>query len=241
MKKKLGVFLMLGLIIILSLSLIAAAAADKLPKFMADFGKKSNPIPGMDDIRIPYTSIVRYFGYIKPGAEPDGIDNGKKMYYLYVWIPAVAPEIGVRMVSPVGNLAKPSKNDFVSPLWDEGKNDAESFFDTWIQLEKAQGITDPKDIKSKINSVNWVKLGSNDDSSELPAQPSGNKYNSCMRITSEISNPTRALVRGLYRISFTTYKRGEVRGTFLAEVGAPVKLPGVLVEKDIDEIVNKAK
>ena len=208
---------------------------------MADFGKKSNPIPGMPDIRIPYTSIVKYFGYVKPGAKPDGVDGSKKMYYLYVWIPAVAPEIGVRMISPVGDYAKPTKKDFVSPLWEEGKKDTKNYFDTWVRLEKAKGITDPKTIGSKIKGAEWIRLGSNDDSSELPAQPSGRKYNSVLRITSEVSNPTKALVRGLYRISFTTFKRGEVQGTFLAEVGAPVKMPGVLVEKDINEIIKKAK
>ena len=63
----------------------------------------------------------------------------------------------------------------------------------------------------------------------MPAQPSGSKYNSLMRITSDTSNPTKSLVMGLYRIGFTTYKTGEVQGSFLAQMGAPIKLPGVQV------------
>lgn len=240
MKKRIkATFVVLSLIIVLVA--LMAAAADTLPKFIADLGKKPNPIKGMPDIGIPYTSLIRYFGYVKPGTPADGVENGKKMYYLYVWIPAVAPEIGVRMVSPVGNLAKPTKADFVSDTWEAGKGDTENFFDTWVRLQRAQGIAEPKDIPANLKSIKWTDLGNNDDSSELPAQPSGNKYNSVLRVSSEVDNPLKALVRGLYRISFTTYKVGEVKGTFLAEVGAPVKLPGVMVEKDINNIIKNAK
>ncbi len=74
----------------------------------------------------------------------------------------------------------------------------------------------------------------------MPAQPSGSKYNSLMRITSDPSNPEKSLVMGLFRIGFTTYKTGEVQGSFLAQLGAPIKLPGVSVAvKPEDIIANK--
>jgi hypothetical protein len=201
---------------------------------------KANPIPGMGDIRVPYLSTIKYFGYVKPGAEADQVVNGKKMFYIYVWIPAVAPEIGIRMVSPVTTL-KPAKTDFVSPLWAEGSADKTSYFDTWITLERATDIANPAEIAAKIKTTKWNSYGSNDDSSELPAQPSGSKYNSLMRVTSDVSNPLKALVRGLYRIGFTTYKVGDVKGTFYAEVGAPIKLPGVVIEKDVDKLIAAIK
>ena len=78
----------------------------------------------------------------------------------------------------------------------------------------------------------------NDDSGEMPAQPSGSKYNSLMRITSDAGNPTKSLVAGLYRIGFTTYKVGEVNGGFLAQIGAPVKLPGVIVAESLDKMIE---
>lgn len=59
-----------------------------------------------------------------------------------------------------------------------------------------------------------------------------------MRITSEVSNPAKALVMGLYRIGFTTYKVGEVQGSFVAQVGAPVKLPGVKIAKTLDDLAK---
>ena len=58
------------------------------------------------EIRVPYSDVISYYGYIKPGAKPDEERGGKKYYYLYVWIPAVAPELGIRMVSPVQLIAE---------------------------------------------------------------------------------------------------------------------------------------
>ncbi|OHD09680.1 MAG: hypothetical protein A2Y34_10835 [Spirochaetes bacterium GWC1_27_15] len=206
-----------------------------LPSFGADMGAQSTPL---GTVRVPYTSMVSYFGYVKPGAAADEERDGKKFFYLYVWIPAIAPEIGVRMVSPVKNLAKPTDKDYVSDLWAEGSKDMDNYFDTWVTFERALDIIMPEDIPSKIDGTKWVSYGSNDDSSELPAQPSGSKYNSVLRITSEVSNPLKALIRGLYRIGFTTYKVGEVQGTFVAQVGAPIDLPGVVVVKDKDKILD---
>ena len=60
-----------------------------------------------------------------------------------------------------------------------------------------------------------------------------------MRITSDTSNPTKSLVMGLYRIGFTTYKTGEVQGSFLAQMGAPIKLPGVVVAVKPEEMIKK--
>jgi hypothetical protein len=85
-------------------------------------------------------------------------------------------------------------------------------------------------------SSEWTTLAANDDSSEMPAQPSGSYYNSLMRL--EAAN--EPLVRGLYRIGFTTYKIGEVQGSFYAEVGAPIELPGVAVAKTLDELAEAA-
>lgn len=207
--------------------------AQKLDKFGADMGKKS--VMGKD-VRIPYTDMLTYYGYIKPGGKPDEERDGKKYYYIYIWIPAAAPEIGVRMASPVDKMS-PDKEDIVSPDYTANAADKTNYFDTWISLERAEGITSAADI-AKGKTAGWNVYEQNDDSSEMPAQPSGNKYNSLMRITSEVSNPKKALVAGLYRIGFTTYKTGEVQGSFVAQVGAPVKLPGVKIAQTIDELTK---
>ena len=219
---------------IVAVGIAASATAQKLDKFGADMGKKS--VMGKE-VRVPYTDVVSYYGYIKPGLKPDEEKGGKKYYYIYVWIPAAAPEIGVRMISPVPEGMKPAETDFVSAPYKENMADSKSYFDTWISLEKAAGVTSKEGVKEKAKGATWNMIEQNDDSGEMPAQPSGSKYNSLMRITSDANNPTKALVAGLYRIGFTTYKVGEVNGSFMAQLGAPVKLPGVLVAGSLEEMI----
>lgn len=222
---------------IVCLALGMTATAQKLDKFGADLAKKS--VMGKE-IRVPYTDLTSYFGFIKPGSKPDEVKSGKKMYYIYVWIPVAAPEIGIRMISPVPEGIKPTDKDYVSADYTANASDTKSFFDTWVTFERAEGILKIEDVAAKAKTATWTKIESNDDSSEMPAQPSGSKYNSLMRITSDTSNPTKSLVMGLYRIGFTTYKTGEVQGSFLAQLGAPVKLPGVSVAvKPEDILANK--
>jgi len=209
--------------------------SQKLDKFNADLGKKT--VMGKD-VRIPYTDVISYYGYIAQGAKPDELRDGKKFYYLYLWISVAAPEIGVRMISPVPNKMVPEATDFKSPDYDKNTSDVTNYFDTWISLEKASGITSITEISSKIGSAKWNLYDQNDDSGEMPAQPSGSKYNSLMRITSSTSDPLKSLTIGLYRIGFTTYKTGEVQGSFLAQIGAPVKIPGVMIAKDVETLVK---
>jgi hypothetical protein len=185
----------------------------------------------MGPVAVPYTSVTSYYGYAKPGAEPDATIEGRKTWFIYVWVPAIAPELGIRMISPVPNGMTPKDADFVSPLYEQNKN-SKSFFDTWISFEKAEGVG-PENIAG-ATSARWTMLGNNDDSSEMPPNPSGSKYNSLLRV----DDPTK-LIRGLYRVGFTTYKKGEVEGTFLAQLGSPIALPGVVVGTDLKEVADK--
>ncbi len=210
-------------------------SAQKLDKFGADLGKKS--VMGKE-VRVPYTDVISYYGYIAQGAKPDEMRDGKKFYYLYLWIPVAAPEVGVRMISPVPDKMAPEEGDFKSPDYDKNVSDKTNYFDTWITLEKASGITSIEEISAKASGAKWNTYEQNDDSGEMPAQPSGSKYNSLMRITSSTSDPLKSLTIGLYRIGFTTYKVGEVQGSFLAQVGAPVKIPGVMIAKDVETLVK---
>ena len=218
--------------------LASEVSAQKLDKFGADMGKKS--VLGKE-IRLPYQSVSSYFGYVKAGAPAEETRDGKKYYYLYIWIPAVAPELGIRMISPAPDGVKPNdKDDFFGTDFKANATDTKSYFDTWVTLEKAEGVLSLADV-SKAKTAKWNSFGSNDDSGELHAQPSGSKYNSVLRVTSEASNPLKALTVGLYRIGFTTYKTGEVQGSFLAQVGAPVKLPGVVIAQTPEGVQKAAE
>lgn len=200
--------------------------AQKLKAFGSSIEKKVGPVTK----KVPYTDIVSYLGHAAPNTE-DEVKNGKKFYYIYVWIPAVAPELGLRMMSPANAKVK---NPIKSATYDTNAS-SKDFFDTYITLERSDIFTTEK-IKDAV-SASWTTLARNDDSGEMPKQPSGSSYNSLLRYKSEIGNPTKALTRGLYRIGFTTYKRGEVNGTFLAQIGSPVKLPGVVMAKTVEELL----
>ena len=207
------------------LAVIAIAAvthAQKLEKFGSSITKSIGP----KTIHVPYTSVTSYLGYAAPNTE-DQVKDGKKFYYIYVWVPLVAPELGVRMLSPVAKneVADATK----SADYDANKASAD-YFDTYITLERCLSIIKAEDItEAKVKSGEWTTLEKNDDSDEMPKQPSGSSYNSLLRYVSKTGDPTGALTVGLYRIGFTTYKTGEVKGTFLAQVAAPVDLPGVQV------------
>ncbi|CDF79332.1 LipL32 surface lipoprotein-like protein [Formosa agariphila KMM 3901] len=204
------------------------AEAQKLNKFGSSIEKKVGP----KTIQVPYTDVISYLGYAAAGNEDEVVD-GKKFYYIYLWIPAVAPELGVRMLSPVAKTKV--KNAIESADYKDNASSSD-YFDTYITLERSTIFTKEDISEAAVKSATWTTLASNDDSSEMPKQPSGSSYNSLLRYESEVGNPTKALTVGLYRIGFTTYKTGEVNGTFLAEVAAPVKLPGVVMAKTIEEL-----
>lgn len=224
--KKLKRIAILSSVALMSIS--TANAQKKLGKFGGLTEKKIGP----KTIKVPYTDVVSYKGFVKPGNE-DEIKEGKKFYYLYVWVPAAAPELGVRMISPIGKNAP--KNAIISSDFEANKG-SKDFFDTYITLERSSIFTKGAITEQKVKSANWTTLAKNDDSSEMPKLPDGRKYNSLLRYKSVISNPTKAITTGLYRIGFTTYKKGEVNGTFLAQIASPVKLPGVVVAKSIAEL-----
>lgn len=218
----------LTLLVAFAIGSTFTAEAQKLKKFGSSIEKKIGP----KTIKVPYTDVVSYLGYAAVNTEDEVRDN-KKFYYIYVWVPAVAPELGVRMMSPVGKtkIKKATKaSDY------EANASSSDYFDTYITLERSDIVSKSNITVEGVKNASWVTLAKNDDSGEMPKQPSGSSYNSLLRYKSNISDPLKALTVGLYRIGFTTYKRGEVKGTFLAQVAAPVKLPGVVVAKTIEEL-----
>ena len=217
----------------ISIALTSAIVATKLGKF----GSSTEKTVGPKTVRVPYTDVISYLGYSEKGSEDEIID-GKKFTFIYVWIPAVAPELGVRMMSPVDGYS-PKKAAQAANF--EANKASKDFFDTYVTLEKSSITSADKISAENAKSATWTKLASNDDSSEMPSNPSGSSYNSLLRYKSNTSSPLKSLTKGLYRIGFTTYKTGEVQGTFVAEIGSPIKLPGVVIAKDLNKIIEATK
>jgi hypothetical protein len=221
------------LFLIVALAATTSVHAQKLEKF----GSSTEKSLGPKKIRVPYTSVVSYLGYAAPNSE-DEIKDGKKYSYIYCFIPLAAPELGVRMLSPVGSIAPEKASKSVN--YDENKASTECF-DTYITLERCFNIALAKDVtEENVKNGEWTTLESNDDSSEMPKNCNGSSYNSLLRFVSKTSDPKGALTVGLYRIGFTTYKTGEVNGTFLAQVASPIDLPGVVIGR-LDQVMAALK
>ena len=219
---------------ILGITLIATLAIGNVSaQKLGNFGSLTTKKVGPKTVAVPYSDVVTYLGFAAPNTE-DEVRDGKKFYYLYLWVPAVAPEIGVRMMSPAGSTKV--KNAITAKEYTENK-DSKEYFDTYITIEKSNILTKDKISAEGVKDAKWTILSRNDDSSEMPKNPAGRKYNSLLRYKSDASNPLKALTAGLYRIGFTTFKKGEVNGTFIAQVASPVALPGVGVAKTIDELL----
>jgi len=218
-------------LLIIFLFAIGNVNAQKLKAFGSSIEKKVGPVKK----RVPYLDVISYLGHASPGTENE-VKDGKKFYYIYLWVPAVAPELGLRMMSPAGDAK--TKDPIMGAGYEENKG-SKDFFDTYITLERSSVFT--KDGVADSANATWTTLAKNDDSGDMPKQPSGRKYNSLLRYESQVGDPLKALTKGLYRIGFTSYKKGEVNGTFLAQVGSPVKLPGVVMSNTIEGLLEQMK
>jgi len=221
----------ISLFTLIALFTLGNVEAQKLKVFGSSIEKKIGPVTK----KVPYTDVVSYLGHAAPNTE-DEVKDGKKFYYIYVWVPIVAPELGLRMVSPAGNSKV--KNAIKGATYDANSK-SKNYFDTYITLERSDILTEG--AISNAANASWTILARNDDSSEMPKQPSGRGYNSLLRYKSQKNDPLKAITRGLYRIGFTTYKKGEVNGTFLAQIASPVKLPGVVMAKTVEELLAQMK
>lgn len=216
-------------------ALLIASSAVALTACVSSSGPalKSSVTQGVAGVeaRLPYANYTNYFGYVDASVKPEGKYKNKDAYYLYAWVPAAVDEIGVSMVSPA--TSTPADSDFVNANYTKNYgSDSKTFFDTYLVLDRMD-IIDPAKIKNGGKSLQTLTY--NDDSSELPQNPGGQSYNSLLRQTSDVNNPTKALVRGVYRISFTSF-RSSVEGSFEATVGTNV--PGVKIAASLEELHN---
>ena len=214
---------------------LALGGCKSLPPFNADLGRETSP---MGAVRVPYAVAVSYFGYVQTGtdaADARAGNGGKKTLYLYLWLPDITPELGIRMLSPVAGLAAPTNRDFVEDSFrDKAATDPTSYFDPWIALQRCLSTAAPEDIAKPCGQ--WVSLGDNDDSAELPPQPGGERHNALLRVASGTDDPLKVLARGMYRIAFGTRKGSDMHGTFLTQLGAPIELHGVAMARTTAEL-----
>ncbi len=249
-----------SVLVVLQAAIFAVVSCSSLPGLKSSFTVSKTVAGKTITNELPYPTTVNYYGFIKPGTKPDGmVDGRKKAYYLYLWVPAVIAEMSVRMISPTGEIASPSGDDIVSDTFKKASGSEKkmpTWFDTWLRVERMAVIMPDQIVAGSATAIQ--KLGDNDDGDRTYDEKRHAKYNSYLTIrlpnppksASDIAkiDPKKLLVRGLYRIAFTTYKRGEVKGSFVASVGVmfPPGLDGVspIIHNDpkvLQELAVKAE
>lgn len=201
-----------------SFVVLASGCATTLPKF------------GASKDAAEYQGMVSYYGNITQGSQPDESRGNRKLYFVYLWMPNSAPDLGVRVISPTKDLPKPDGMTINDPSY-SGGDDGKTFFDPWIALERCTTITTPAEVDKTCAS--WSKMGENDDSNELPKQPSGRATNALMRAS--------GLDRGLYRIAIGDAKKGDLAGTFLMQLGSSASLSGVALARTPEMLKQNAR
>ncbi|MDQ3262427.1 MAG: Lipl32 family lipoprotein [Myxococcota bacterium] len=199
-------------------------------------GARLSQFGATQDAAAPYDGLVSYYGYIAPGTQPDETRQNRPVHYVYLWLPNAAPELGLRVVSPTKDLPAAEGMAIKQPGY-SANADGKEFFDPWVLLERCTTISNPAEVAQTCAS--WTKLGENDDSNELPEQPSGRKTNALLRVSS--SSGDKAIERGLYRIGLGTAKKGEVSGTYLLQLGASGNLSGAVLAKTTNELRQGAR
>ncbi|WP_378183432.1 LipL32 family surface lipoprotein [Aquimarina sp. SS2-1] len=205
----------------------------KLNSFKSTIIKKI----GSKEINVPYTNIHNFLDYMDGSNQENVIDEEKKVQ-VYVWIPVAANEMGLRMVSPVGKTK--AKNAVISKAYEQNIKSSDTL-DVSIVLEKSN-ILNASDISEEgVNNATWKVVDSNQNAKDMliDIDYTGNTGYTSERYITRKDEPLSAISRGLYRVNFKAFKSDDEKGTFLGQIGFPVKIPGIIISKDIEELKKK--
>lgn len=171
-----------------------------------------------------YPMVSGFFGHVAPGEAADETRGSREVRYVYAWLPSAAQELGVRMMTPVGDAAKPGPNDAVAPTF-RANAKAKETFDPWIQVERCASARAPADVRNPC--LQWQSLGENQDAAE---EFGGDKKNAALFI--------QGAQPGLYRIGFGA-QRGPVQGTYLLQVGGSGG--GVVFARTLQQLAGQVR
>lgn len=179
----------------------------------------------------PYVGSVRYFGFFEEEEYIDESGEQEYRYYFYFTLPESTTEIGARAVSPIPTTIMPSRGDQVAVNYFENESNKQDFFDPVIVIEKC--------VNDANGNSYWVELGKNDNSDELPAQPTGERKNACVRVASDSTNADKMLVPALYRVVvMDSENRPAVGGCFI-QLGTTRQISGLRLYHSPDEMLIK--
>ncbi|KAA1243847.1 LipL32 family surface lipoprotein [Aquimarina sp. RZ0] len=216
----------LTLLVIITLGNTSTTQAQKLKKFKSTITKKIGP----KKINIPYLHMTSYLEYTDDNNIGELVDD-LRTYSTYIWIPVATTEIGVRMLSPVGK--NKIKNAIISEIYTKNSKSMGSL-DVFLRFERSD-IKNPEDISElTIKNANWQEIYPSGSSLDEDNYNIGNIE--VARYLTDTQKPLEALTRGLYKVSFRTYNHEGTKGTFLGQIGFPVKIPGVIIARTIEDL-----
>lgn len=200
---------------------LLAATAQRLDKF-ANSG-------------MSYTLIKTLYGIIPTKNIASAPIKDTVNYFVFLWLPDSVNEISVRLISPVPPLTSPNKGDKITEDYQDPPDTSyKKYFDPEVRLEKSTNASAPEDAFQKTGLL-WKRLGYNDNSSELPAQPSGEKNNSRLMVVTDKKKNIR-LTAGLYRVRFRAHTEKNPEGTFMMQVGVREMVPGIKLFRRAEEL-----
>ncbi len=198
---------------------LVLTACGGLPTFTAELGRESSI---MGEASVSYGTVASYLGSAKEGGQE---------LLVYVWLAGVTPELGVRVLSPARGYGELPPASFLEAPRDESAGDA--YFDPVVKVERCLDIAIPEELTRPCGE--WILLGQNDNSQELPPQPDGERHNALLRVSSVPQSPTRTLARGLYRVTITA-ARESPRGAWLLQLGLPVAQGEVSMSRSLERL-----
>lgn len=177
-----------------------------------------------------FNFLYGYYGIIIPGEKPDEVKGEKMFKNIYCWVNTPVNEIGVRMISPPVDSV-PGGNDYVAT----GFKMTVNYFDPNITLFSAGNIGTKEDLqkmKEPGKSIFWKKLGSNDNSKQMPKAPNGYYQNAMYSIGS-----TAPIFGGLYKISISYTEKENTQGSFYLQFATSEKTK-VLIFDNIKDLIS---
>ena len=205
---------------------------------IGSFKSTSNKAIAGKKVYAPYTNIYSFQEYIDGEDKENQMIDGEKTIRLYMWIPVAANEIGIRMISPASRVK--AKNPVATEAFAKNATVPDQLASLDLKLEKANIISTEKITAAE--SANWTKIETTrptTDAYQLNNQYSNTGFKAG-RAVSNSDDALGALTRGLYRIDMivpSIAKSGK-KGTLLAQIGFPVKIPGVVIAKSIEELTQ---
>ncbi len=170
---------------------------------------------------IAYQQYIRYFGFVSLPDNAQEYPAGRVVSRLFFSLTDSVTELGLRVLSPVPQMAFPDKGDLVSENYFPNEKDKARFFNPQLRLYLAR----PNPQLPAGQAEDWILLAENDNSRELPMQPDGKYGNSLIRLYDKKDPLKKSIAAGTYKIELWNADSTLCSGSYIVEAGCISDLP----------------